>query len=101
MISAIHDSLRVIDLENTMPWTETTRPHYERRSQRYSSDSRDEEWAFVKPFMPPTSKGWATSQDRYARGLECDPVYGGDRVPVGDAAKGFPALYHGPVYPSG
>lgn len=80
-----------------MPWTETTRPHYERRSQRYSSDSRAEEWAFVKPFMPPTSKGWATSQDRYARGLECDPVYGGDRVPVGDAAKGFPALYHGPV----
>lgn len=38
-----------------MPWTEITRPDYDRRGQRYASDSTDEEWALVAPFMPPTS----------------------------------------------
>ncbi|MCO5146359.1 MAG: IS5/IS1182 family transposase, partial [Aquamicrobium sp.] len=28
-----------------MPWTETTRPHYERHCPRYASDLTDEEWA--------------------------------------------------------
>lgn len=39
-----------------MPWTEITRPNYDRRGQRYASDSTDVEWALVEPFMPPTSK---------------------------------------------
>lgn len=39
-----------------MPWTEITRPDYDRRGQRYASDSTDEEWALVAPFMPPKSK---------------------------------------------
>ena len=39
-----------------MPWTEITRPNYDRRSGRYASDSTDEEWALVAPFMPPSSK---------------------------------------------
>ncbi len=39
-----------------MPWTEITRPEYDRRGQRYTSDSTDEEWALVAPFMPPKSK---------------------------------------------
>lgn len=39
-----------------MPWTEITRPNYDRRNQRYASDSTDEEWAVVAPFMPPKSK---------------------------------------------
>lgn len=39
-----------------MPWTEITRPNYDRRSQRYASDSTDAEWALVAPFMPPVSK---------------------------------------------
>lgn len=39
-----------------MPWTENTRPNYDRRNQRYASDSTDEEWAVVAPFMPPKSK---------------------------------------------
>ncbi len=38
-----------------MPWTETTRPDYDRRGQRYASDTTDEEWALVAPFMPPRS----------------------------------------------
>ncbi len=39
-----------------MPWTEITRPNYDRRSQRYASDSTETEWTLVEPFMPPTSK---------------------------------------------
>ncbi len=39
-----------------MPWTEITRPYYERRGQRYASDCSDEEWALAAPFMPPVSK---------------------------------------------
>ena len=38
-----------------MPWTELTRPDYDRSGLRYSSDSTDEEWALVAPFMPPRS----------------------------------------------
>lgn len=39
-----------------MPWTEITRPDYDRRGLRYASDTTDEEWALIKPFMPPKSK---------------------------------------------
>ena len=39
-----------------MPWTETTRPDYDRRSLRYASDCTDEEWALVKPFLAPKTK---------------------------------------------
>ena len=35
-----------------MPWTETTRPHYERRRPRYASDMTDEEWGLIAPLMP-------------------------------------------------
>lgn len=35
-----------------MPWTETTRPHYERHCPRYASDLTDEEWAQIEPMMP-------------------------------------------------
>lgn len=35
-----------------MAWTETTRPHYERRSARYASDLTDAEWALIEPLMP-------------------------------------------------
>lgn len=39
-----------------MPWSEITRPDYDRRGLRYASDSTDEEWALVAPFMPRKSK---------------------------------------------
>ena len=35
-----------------MPWTETTRPDYDRRDLRYASDLRDSEWAVIAPSMP-------------------------------------------------
>lgn len=39
-----------------MPWTETTRPHYERRCPRYASDLTDAEWALIEPLMPAPSR---------------------------------------------
>jgi transposase len=36
-----------------MPWTDTARRQYARRSIRYASDLTDSEWALVAPFMPP------------------------------------------------
>lgn len=38
-----------------MPWTEITRPDYDRRSLKYASNCTDEEWALIKPFMLPRS----------------------------------------------
>jgi transposase len=39
-----------------MPWTEITRPHYRRATQRYASDLMDAEWVLMAPFMPETSR---------------------------------------------
>jgi transposase len=38
-----------------MPWTDTTRPDDNRRYRRYASDTTDEEWALIAPFLSPTS----------------------------------------------
>ena len=35
-----------------MVWTEITRPKYRRDGLRYASDTTDEEWAVISPFMP-------------------------------------------------
>lgn len=35
-----------------MPWTETNRKSYERKSDRYSSDTTDEEWAVIAALLP-------------------------------------------------
>ena len=35
-----------------MPWTEITRPQYERSGRRYASDATDAEWALIAPLMP-------------------------------------------------
>ena len=34
-----------------MVWTEITRPKYRRERLRYASDTTDEEWAIVSPFL--------------------------------------------------
>ncbi len=39
-----------------MPWTEITRPQYERRCARYASDLTDAEWALIEPMMPAPSR---------------------------------------------
>lgn len=35
-----------------MPWTEITRPHYDRRELAYASDLRSQEWQVIAPLMP-------------------------------------------------
>jgi transposase len=35
-----------------MPWTEITRPKYRRDGLKDASDTTDEEWALIAPFMP-------------------------------------------------
>jgi hypothetical protein len=35
-----------------MVWTEITRPKYRRDELRYASDTTDEEWAVIAPYMP-------------------------------------------------
>jgi len=39
-----------------MPWTETTRRNYDRRSLRYASDATEAEWVLIEPFMPAPSR---------------------------------------------
>ncbi|MCP3972563.1 MAG: transposase [Rhodobacteraceae bacterium] len=39
-----------------MPWTEITRPDYDRGGLRYASDSTNEAWDLIEPFLLPTSK---------------------------------------------
>src|SRR5712692_5132583 len=39
-----------------MAWTEITRPKYRREGLRYASDTTDEEWAAIEPFMPVVRK---------------------------------------------
>ena len=36
-----------------MPWTDAARRDHARRTPRYATDLKDEEWALVAPFMPP------------------------------------------------
>ena len=38
-----------------MAWTEITRPKYERTGLRYASDTTEQEWTLIAPFMPPPS----------------------------------------------
>jgi len=39
-------------MEATMTWTEITREQYRRDGLRYASDTTDEEWKMIEPFMP-------------------------------------------------
>jgi transposase len=39
-----------------MPWTEITRPDYDRRFLRYASDCTDDEWSLIEPFLRRVSR---------------------------------------------
>ena len=38
-------------------WTTENRARYDRSKLRYPSDLTDEEWAFIKPLIPPAKRG--------------------------------------------
>ena len=48
----------LLDLEDHMAWTETTRAKYERKSSRYQSDLTDEEWALLAPYLEAMPRKW-------------------------------------------
>ena len=35
-----------------MPWNDTTRPKYDRNTDRYPSDITDAQWAIIEPLVP-------------------------------------------------
>ncbi len=41
-----------------MAWTETTRPKYERKSERYQSDLTDAEWALLSDLFSGSPRKW-------------------------------------------
>jgi hypothetical protein len=51
-------------------WTEEHHRIYRREGSGYPSDLRDAEWARLAPLSPRGVAGWATAQDRHARGDE-------------------------------
>ncbi len=40
-----------------MPWTDTARHTYNRKTDRYPSDLTNEEWALLEPMVPPARPG--------------------------------------------
>jgi putative transposase len=49
----IHRGFAESRWSHNMSWTEITREHYRRDGLRYASDTTDDEWAVIEPFMPP------------------------------------------------
>ena len=78
-----------------MAWTETTRPHYERRCPRYASDLTDAEWALIEPLMPSREPHRPAAQDGPARGCECSSLHGLGGLRMAALAEGFPAVFDG------
>jgi len=56
---------------------------------------RDAEWGLIEPLFPPARQGRPSADDGFARGIERDPLSGNERLPVADAAQGFPAALDG------
>ena len=79
-----------------MPWTDTARVEHSRKTVRYPRDMLDQEWALIAPFLPPAKPGGASTHHRPARGDECDPLYGFERLSMACLAQGLPADKHGP-----
>jgi hypothetical protein len=74
-------------MESTMPWTETTRPHYRRDELRYASDLKDGEWAVIAPFMPEPSHLGARANPAPAKAQRKNPIPGFDnRFSTGEGA---------------
>ena len=78
-----------------MPWTETTRPQTVRHGRRYASDTTDEEWALIAPFMPPERPVGRPPHNGPARRVRCDFLHRGYRLPVADVAERLSAGVHG------
>ena len=76
-------------------WTTENRIRYDRSKLRYPSDLTDEEWAFIKPLIPPAKPRGQQTDDRCARGRQRFDVHPQHGVPMGVAAQGFATAQHG------
>jgi hypothetical protein len=77
-----------------MVWTEITRARYCRDGLRYASDTTDEEWAMIAPYMPCKSPRPAAC-DRDAGIGEFDLFHRSKWLPVAVATEGVSALHDG------
>jgi transposase len=49
--------VRLSDSKKPPVWTTQNRSRYERRHLRYPRDLTDDEWALIKPLIPPVKRG--------------------------------------------
>ena len=80
-----------------MTWNDTTRPQYERKSDRYASDLTDDEWALIEPFMPPPRAYGPSAQMAATRDRQRHFIHRFERLPVGNVGEGFSASLDGPL----
>ena len=67
----------------------TTRPQYERRALRYSSDVTDAEWLVILPHLPQRKRFGYPAENRAAKHRRCVALHGQDRLSVAIAATRF------------
>ena len=80
-----------------MPWTEITRPDYDRRGLRYASDTTDAEWEFVAPFLEPRSAVGRPREVSMRNVWDAIQYIAASGWPMADAANGFSAGLDGAV----
>ena len=78
----------------TTPWTETTRPHYERPA-RDASDLTDAGVVADRAADAIREPDRPAAQDGPARGCECSSLPGLGGLRMAALAKGFPAVLDG------
>jgi hypothetical protein len=67
-------------------WTETTRPQYERKGSRYSSDVSDAEWAVISPHLPERRRFGRPPKTALRKRRRCAAGHGQDRLSVAAVA---------------
>jgi putative transposase len=75
-------------------WTQENRSKYNRDHLRYPSDLTDDEWAYVKPLIPPAKPGGGKRRNRHALRHERGDVYPEHRLPMALPTEGFSAVQH-------
>ena len=80
-----------------MVWTEITRPKYRRDGLRYASDTTDEEWAVIAPYMPGPRRRGRPRMTATAGGDGRDLLHLAERMPVATSSERVSAIHDGPA----
>ena len=78
-----------------MPWNETTRKQYIRKTERYESDLTDAEWDLAGPASSTVVPAWSSPSGGSAPRGERDRLHALDRVQLAGMTEGFPGVYDG------